>query len=105
MSQPGPYARGDQVRHPAFGIGEVLLDNGATVVVRFENRIEECPAAALGRVDSFASVLARPEWDPPLEVLARTLGDAIRSVNDFLLSVANTADTSGFVVRTMGKGK
>ncbi len=74
--------RGDHVRHPTFGTGEVLMDHGGTVVVRFENRIEECPTDDLQRVDSFAQVLARPEWDPPLEVMARSLGEAVRSVND-----------------------
>lgn len=74
--------RGDQVRHPTFGLGEVLLDNGPTAVVRFEARIEECPTTDLLRVDSFAAVLARPEWDPPLAVMARALGESVRSVND-----------------------
>ena len=65
--------RGDQVRHPTFGTGEVLLDNGATVVVRFETRIEECPTADLQRVDSLAQVLTRAEFDPPVDVIARSL--------------------------------
>jgi superfamily II DNA or RNA helicase len=77
-----PFNRGDQVRHPTFATGEVLLDNGSTVVVRFESRIEECPAADLQPVDSVSQVLSRAEWDPALEVIARALGEAIRSVND-----------------------
>src|SRR5262245_53731304 len=74
--------RGDHVRHPTFGTGEVMLDHGVTVVVRFENRIEECPTDDLQRVDSFAQVLSRVDLDSPLEVIARSLGEAIRSVND-----------------------
>lgn len=81
MSQKS-FRRGDQVKHPTFGLGEVLLDNETTTVVRFEGRIEECPTADLSPIDSFASVLARSEWDSALDVIARALAEAIRSVND-----------------------
>ena len=76
------FQRGNSVTHKAFGLGEVLLDNGPTVLVRFENRIEECLPADLSQVDSYTSVIARKEWDPPLAVIARALGEAVRSVND-----------------------
>jgi hypothetical protein len=66
MSHIPLLSRGDLVRHQAFGLGEVLLDNGPTAVVRFEARIEECPTADLTKVDSFAVVLTRPELDPAL---------------------------------------
>lgn len=76
------FNRGDRVRHPKFGIGEVRFDDRETVGVRFEHGLEECPAAQLQRLDSFAAALARPDLDPPAEVIARALGDAVRSVND-----------------------
>lgn len=77
-----PLCRGDQVRHPRFGLGEVVAVNDATAVVRFEGRLEECLSADLARIESYAAVLARTEWDSSLEVIARALGQAIRSVND-----------------------
>lgn len=76
------FTAGDRVKHAKFGIGEVLLDRGATVVVTFEHGLEQCPPALLQRLDSFANALARPDLDPPAEVIARALGDAVRSVND-----------------------
>jgi SNF2 family DNA or RNA helicase len=76
------FQRGDQVRHEQFGLGEVIADNGATVVVRFGHGIEECEASGLTPVDSPWQVLSRPEWHPPLEVITRVLGEAICSVND-----------------------
>jgi superfamily II DNA or RNA helicase len=60
----------------------VRFDDHETVGVRFEHGLEECPAAQLQRLDSFATALARPDLDPPAEVIARALGDAVRSVND-----------------------
>jgi superfamily II DNA or RNA helicase len=76
------FNRGDQARHGRFGLGEVVADNGLTAVVRFAHGIEECEAADLEPVDSPWQVLARPDWHPPLEVITRALGEAIRSVND-----------------------
>jgi superfamily II DNA or RNA helicase len=76
------FNRGDRVRHAKFGIGEVRFDDRETVGVRFEHGLEECAAAQLERLDSFATALARPDLDPPAEVIARALGDAVRSVND-----------------------
>lgn len=76
------FTPGDRVKHPKFGIGEVLLDRGATVVVTFESGLGECLPKDLERLASFAAALARPELDPPADVLARALGDAVRSVND-----------------------
>jgi ERCC4-related helicase len=76
------FDRGDQVRNRQFGLGEVVAGNSVTAVVRFAHGIEECEAADLEPVDSPWQVLARPDWHPPLEVIARALGEAVRSVND-----------------------
>jgi superfamily II DNA or RNA helicase len=76
------FCPGDQVRTNRFGIGRVVVDNGLTVVVRYEHGLEECEAAELEPVDTPWQVLARPEWHAPLEVITRSLGAAIRSVND-----------------------
>jgi len=76
------FSPGTQVRTNRFGIGRVVVDNGLTVVVRYEHGLEECEAAELESVDNPWQVLARSEWHPPLEVITRALGAAIRSVND-----------------------
>ncbi len=76
------FAKDQQVRHPKFGTGTVRMHDGPTVTVRFDHGLEEVAAADLAAVDSYTDVLARPTWDPPGEVIARALADAVRSVND-----------------------
>ncbi|MYF83702.1 MAG: type III restriction endonuclease subunit R [Acidimicrobiia bacterium] len=70
------------VRHPRFGNGHVLLDQGESVVVRFEHGIEECLAADLELVDGLAERMAAGRLDSALPVVTRILGECIRSVND-----------------------
>jgi ERCC4-related helicase len=76
------FNRGDRVTHSQFGSGEVRLDEGETVVVRFEHGIEECPKLALSRLQSLDEAIAAPEWHEPLEVIIRAQALAIRSIND-----------------------
>lgn len=76
------YISGDRVSHPQYGNGEVLLDSGATAVIRFERGIEECPKSDLSRIQSLEEAIATSQWHDPLEVIARTQALAIRSVND-----------------------
>ena len=70
------------VRHPRFGSGRVVVDQGKSVVVRFEHGIEECLAADLALIDGLADRMAAGRLDPALNVVARILGECIRSVND-----------------------
>ncbi|MCZ2344496.1 MAG: DEAD/DEAH box helicase family protein [Bacteroidales bacterium] len=77
-----PLNRGDRVKHDKFGIGEVRYNDHETVGVRFEHGVEECLAKDLKPLTSFTTTLSYPDLDPPAEVIARALGDAIRSVND-----------------------
>ena len=70
------------VRHPRFGAGHVVLDQGDSVVVRFEHGIEECLAADLSAVEGLAEQVTRGRLDPALHVVTRILGECIRSVND-----------------------
>lgn len=76
------FTKGDLVNHPRFGSGEVRVDEDATVVVRFEHGIEECPKSELSRLQSLQEAILAPEWHDPLEVIARTQALAIRSIND-----------------------
>ena len=76
------FAQDQQVQHPRFGTGTVLLDQGATVIVRFEDRIESCEAAALTRRLSLAEAVRLGVWSAPLEVVLKVQAAAIRSLND-----------------------
>ena len=76
------FAPNAAVRHPRFGTGHVLLDQGESVVARFEHGIEECLAADLELIDGLEERLAAGRLDPALHVVTRILGECIRSVND-----------------------
>lgn len=72
-----PWTTGTPVAHSRLGRGSVLLDRDATVVVRFDTGIEECPRGELREL----SLSATAPWSAPLPVLVRSLGLAIRSVS------------------------
>ena len=76
------FNRDSAVRHPRFGRGKVLVDQGDSVVVRFEHGIEECLATDLELIDSLSERIAAKRLDPALHVITRVLGECIRSVND-----------------------
>ena len=83
MTAPSSSSSGPrQVRSARFGLGRVLLDNGATLVVRFTHGIEECESADLEVVAAPHQALDREQWDIPLEVVNRVQAEAILSVND-----------------------
>lgn len=73
---------GDQVQHEKFGLGSVLLDQGPTVIVRFEHGIESCEKSGLQRILSPLQAVIQPEWHTPLEVITRIQAEAIQSIND-----------------------
>ena len=77
-----PFDTNAQVRHPRFGTGHVMLDQGESVVARFEHGIEECLSADLEPIDGLTDRLAAGQPDPALHVVTRILGECIRSVND-----------------------
>ena len=77
-----PFNVNAAVRHPRFGSGQVVLDQGDSVVVRFEHGIEACLAADLELIEGLAERMAAGRLDPALHVVTRILGECIRSVND-----------------------
>ena len=77
-----PFNRNAAVRHPRFGPGQVMVDQGDSVVVRFEHGLEECLAADLESAEGLAERMAAGRPDPALHVVTRILGECIRSVND-----------------------
>lgn len=76
------YKRDDFVIHSKFGEGRVIVDNDATVVVRFLHGIEECFASELQTKQSLDERLSSAMWDAPLEVILRVQAEAIQSTND-----------------------
>jgi SNF2 family DNA or RNA helicase len=76
------FSAGDSVRSTKLGVGQVLLDDGQTVVVQFDHGLERCLRDELTLVRTPLQTLQRTQWDPPLMVVARVLGEAIQSVND-----------------------
>lgn len=82
MQEHKPLAAGQRVRHDRFGLGTAELHRGATVIVRFDHGIEECPRESLAVVRSVLDTIDAPQWDAPLAVCARAAGAAIVSVND-----------------------
>jgi superfamily II DNA or RNA helicase len=58
------------------------MDDGASVVVRFEHGVEECLSADLAPIDGLAERVAAAKFDPALNVITRVLGQCILSVND-----------------------
>ena len=76
------FNRDSAVRHSRFGRGQVVVDQGDSVIVRFEHGIEECLTTDLELIDSLSDRIAAKRLDPALNVVARVLGECIRSVND-----------------------
>ena len=74
--------RNSTVRHRRFGSGQVMVDHGDSVVVRFEHGIEECLTVDLELVEGLAERMAAKRFDSALQVVTRILGECIRSVND-----------------------
>lgn len=71
-----------QVHHPKFGLGNVLVDNGLTKVVRFTHGIEEVEAGSLEDRVSVSAAVSGGVVSSPLEGCLRAMSGAIQSVND-----------------------
>ncbi len=72
----------EQVYHPKFGLGNVLVDNGLTKVVRFTHGIEEVESGSLEDRVSVSAALSGGVVSSPLEGCLRAMSGAIQSVND-----------------------
>lgn len=76
------FTPGDWVEHPQFGRGTVLLDEGETVIVRFEHGIETCEKVDLWLIATPLQAISCNEWHSPLKVVTRIQAEAIQSIND-----------------------
>ena len=70
------------VRHTRFGRGHVIMDDGRSVVVRFDHGIEDCLRTDLELLPGLPERAAAARFDPAVNVVTRILGNCILSVND-----------------------
>ena len=76
-----PFNTNTAVRHPRFGAGQVMLNQGDSVVVRFEHGIEACS----GRRPRSSSRVWRREW-PPDDPTPRCMSSRESSASAFVRS-------------------
>ena len=76
------FAKDSTVRHARFGQGQVRMDDGESVLVRFEHGVEECLAEDLEFVEGLIERAEAEKLDPAVNVVTRILGNCILSVND-----------------------
>src|SRR5206468_2484786 len=70
------------VQHPPFGRGRVRMDDGESVLVRFEHGVEECLPGELQLVEGIRERASAATLDPAINVVTRIMGNCIQSVND-----------------------
>ena len=78
----GQYLPNDNVFHETYGSGQVIVDNDDSVIVRFDNGIQECEKSSLNKRLTPHQAIYNPEWHGPLEVITKVQAEAIQSVND-----------------------
>ena len=76
------YSPNDNVHHDSYGSGQVIMDNGASVIVRFDSGIQECEKSSLNKRLTPRQAIYSAEWHRPLEVITKVQAEAIQSVND-----------------------
>lgn len=74
--------KNQRVKHPRFGLGSVIADEGATVVVRFEHGIEECEASKLTRQTGLVEAIQTGQLSSPLNTTLKVQALTIQSLND-----------------------
>lgn len=82
MTDTGQLAAGALVHHPRHGNGRVVVDMGATIVVRFGGNVEQVLAGELVEIPSLYSALRDGSDVDPIDAVIRAQALAIRSVND-----------------------
>jgi len=76
------FEKNATVRHARFGTGRVRMDDGKSVLVRFEHGIEECLPGDLELVKGLSERAAEARFDPTVNVVTKILGNCIAAVND-----------------------
>ncbi|RWA68021.1 DEAD/DEAH box helicase [Mesorhizobium sp.] len=73
---------GIPVQHPRHGTGRVVVDLGATIIVRFGGTVEQVLASEVAEIPSLYSAIRQNLSADPTDVLLRAQALAIGSVND-----------------------
>lgn len=81
ISQP-PWPSGTPVSHARFGLGEVEVDRGATVLVRFGQQYQSCERSTLTLRQTVEQAISALAWGEPMDVIAKAQAAAITSLND-----------------------
>jgi len=81
-THPDEFVSGVQVRSSEYGIGHVLVDQGESVVVQFENNILSVHHSDISSVPSSSEIISSPAWHKPIEVITRIQAETIQSIND-----------------------
>lgn len=76
------FSKGTLVHHHRFGRGSVRLDDGESILVRFDHGVEECLPSDLKIVEALLDRIADTKLDPAVNVISRVLANCIVSVND-----------------------
>lgn len=76
------WPAGTPVYHTRFGLGEVEIDRGATVLVRFGTQYQNCEPSALEARQSLQQAIGKLAWSEPVEVITKAQACAITSLND-----------------------
>jgi len=76
------WPNGTPVLHVRFGLGEVEIDRGATVLVRFGQQYQSCERSTLESRQSVDQAVQALAWSDPLEAITKAQAAAITSLND-----------------------
>ncbi len=82
MTEARLLAAGVPVHHPRHGNGRVVVDLGATAVVRFGGTVEQVLTSEIAEIPSPYSALRKGANADPIDAVIRAQALAIRSVND-----------------------
>jgi ERCC4-related helicase len=82
MTNGRSWQGGTPVRHPRHGSGRVVVDMGATVIVRFGGNVEQVLTDELVEIPSLFSAFRRGSPDDSVDAIIRAQALAIRSVNE-----------------------
>lgn len=72
----------DVVIHEDLGRGTVILDRGATAIVRFDAGLEECEKTTLRPGPQIDKGILHGDWSPAIDAITYFQAAAILSVND-----------------------
>jgi SNF2 family DNA or RNA helicase len=82
MTEAQILAAGILVSHPRHGYGRVVMDMGATAVVRFGRNVEQVLKSEIVEIPSLFSAIRVGSGADPSDAVIRAQALAIRSVND-----------------------